>query len=127
MVLKQGSSFENCDPAVIRHHSGDQSQGGYRTNASRGGQRPYGGRGAFRTPYSDTSKFVQNWCSNTADLSHFLRWLDVPEFKVWSGAGDLNPGPHGPELYDLSSTEHVYDGFEFISNPGEARWSHFRG
>src|SRR6267378_2048126 len=88
IVLKQGSSFGNCDPAVIRHHSGDQSQGGYRTNASRGGQRPYGGWGAFRTRYSDTSKFVQNWCSNTADLSHFLRWLDVSEFKsLVGGAG----------------------------------------
>jgi hypothetical protein len=24
------------------------------------------------------------------------------EFRIWSGARDLNPGPHGPELCDIS-------------------------
>src|SRR5476651_2384185 len=39
------------------------------------------------------------------------------EFGKWSGARDLNPGPHGPEIYAVSSTETVFEGFEFISRP----------
>ena len=27
-------------------------------------------------------------------------------FRFWSGARDLNPGPHGPEFCDLSSKKH---------------------
>ena len=37
---------------------------------------------------------------------------------VWSGARDLNPGPHGPEIYAVSSTGADFAGFEFISS----RW-----
>src|ERR1700692_805692 len=40
-------------------------------------------------------------------------------FKNWSGARDLNPGPHGPEIYAVLSTEDDFDGFELISGtPG---------
>jgi hypothetical protein len=42
-------------------------------------------------------KLLQNYCSNTPRLSHKLRRLDKSEFRNWSGARDLNPGPHGPE------------------------------
>jgi hypothetical protein len=34
------------------------------------------------------------------------------EFRNWSGARDLNPGPHGPEIHAVSSTETVFVGFE---------------
>ena len=27
----------------------------------------------------------------------------------------MNPGPHGPEIYAISSTETVFAGFEFVS------------
>ena len=27
----------------------------------------------------------------------------------------MNPGPHGPEIYAVSSTEIVFEGFELIS------------
>jgi hypothetical protein len=33
----------------------------------------------------------------------------------WSGARDLNPGPHGPEIQAVSSTEISFEGFEVIS------------
>jgi hypothetical protein len=33
----------------------------------------------------------------------------------WSGARDLNPGPHGPEICAVSSTETVFEGFEIDS------------
>jgi hypothetical protein len=36
-------------------------------------------------------------------------------FRNWSGARDLNPGPHGPEICAVSSTEHVFESFELIS------------
>ena len=36
-------------------------------------------------------------------------------FGFWSGARDLNPGPHGPEIYAVSSTEIDFEGFELIS------------
>jgi hypothetical protein len=42
-------------------------------------------------------KLLQNYCSSTARLSHKLRSADESEFRKWSGARDLNPGPHGPE------------------------------
>ena len=44
----------------------------------------------------------------------------VFEYKIWSGARDLNPGPHGPEIYAVSSTQTVFDGFEFNST---AHWA----
>ena len=37
------------------------------------------------------------------------------EFRNWSGARDLNPRPHGPELCAASSMEVVFEGFGFIS------------
>jgi len=37
----------------------------------------------------------------------------------------LNPGPHGPELWALSSTEIDLEGLEFISRPGQAISSRF--
>jgi hypothetical protein len=36
------------------------------------------------------------------------------EFGIWSGARDLNPGPHGPEIYAVSSTDIDFEGFGFI-------------
>src|SRR6202022_3181443 len=36
-------------------------------------------------------------------------------FRNWSGARDLNPGPHGPETRALSSTETVFEHFELVS------------
>jgi len=36
-------------------------------------------------------------------------------FGFWSGARDLNPGPHGPEIHAISSTESDFERFEFIS------------
>jgi hypothetical protein len=42
------------------------------------------------------------------------KWA-VLNMKCWSGARDLNPGPHGPEIYAVSSTEIDFEGFEFIS------------
>ena len=35
--------------------------------------------------------------------------------KCWSGARDLNPGPHGPELCDISSRFGGNDRFQFES------------
>jgi hypothetical protein len=37
------------------------------------------------------------------------------DLSIWSGARDLNPGPHGPEILAVSSTEMGFEGFEFIS------------
>jgi hypothetical protein len=36
-------------------------------------------------------------------------------FKNWSGARDLNPGPHGPELCDIPSRHVGNDRFQFES------------
>ena len=36
-------------------------------------------------------------------------------FGFWSGARDLNPGPHGPEIWAVSSTETGFEGFEVDS------------
>ena len=47
------------------------------------------------------------------------------ELKKWSGARDLTPGPHGPELCAVSSTEAVFEGFEFISRPPTVSWTRF--
>jgi hypothetical protein len=38
---------------------------------------------------------------------------DGSEFKNWSGARDLNPGPHGPELCDISFRNGGNDRFLF--------------
>jgi hypothetical protein len=35
-------------------------------------------------------------------------------FGFWSGARDLNPGPHGPEIYAVSSTGTGFAGFELV-------------
>src|SRR3989442_1152456 len=46
----------------------------------------------------------------------FLRPIQIRE--LWSGARDLNPGPHGPELCDLLSRNVGNDRFQFeISDP----------
>jgi hypothetical protein len=42
------------------------------------------------------------------------------ESRDWSGARDLNPGPHGPEICAVSSIENVFEGFEFISSTHSA-------
>jgi hypothetical protein len=34
---------------------------------------------------------------------------------IWSGARDLNPGPHGPEICAVSSTESVFERLELNS------------
>jgi hypothetical protein len=36
-------------------------------------------------------------------------------FRNWSGARDLNPGPHGPEIYAVSSTEIGFAWFGYVS------------
>jgi hypothetical protein len=43
------------------------------------------------------------------------RRLDDSEFRFWSGARDLNPRPHGPEIWAVSSTEIDFARFEVIS------------
>jgi len=43
------------------------------------------------------------------------------EFKNWSGARDLNPGPHGPELYELPSRNGGNDRFQFESSNAASR------
>ncbi len=48
------------------------------------------------------------------------------EFRIWSGARDLTPGPHGPEIYAVSSTESDFEGFEFISTTQSEVWSPFQ-
>ena len=50
------------------------------------------------------AKLPHNYYTNTAPLSHLgaVR-LGHSYLKIWSGARDLNPGPHGPELWAVSS------------------------
>ena len=43
------------------------------------------------------------------------------EFKNWSGARDLNPGPHGPESHDSSSKHVGFCVFQFDSSSRRAR------
>src|ERR1700674_323243 len=59
------------------------------------------------------------WGRNTA------RCLDVGVglTKQWSGARDLNPGPHGPEVWAVASTEAVFEGFALDSCRFGCRWS----
>src|ERR1035437_242366 len=48
-------------------------------------------------------------------------------FEIWSGARDLNPGPHGPEIYAVSSMEIVFDGlssFRALGGRFPASFSH---
>src|ERR1700737_5633914 len=40
----------------------------------------------------------------------------------WSGARDLNPGPHGPEIYVVSSTETAFEGFELDWQHRPCNW-----
>ena len=49
------------------------------------------------------------------DLGHDL------EFKNWSGARDLNPGPHGPESHDSSSKCVGFCVYQFDSSSRRAR------
>src|SRR2546425_3741826 len=73
VVLKHGTSFGNCDPAVIRHPLGIGRKAGI-------------------------------VCIN------------------WSGAGDLNSGPHGPELWGGWSTEDRSEGLSsFDGGPDRSR------
>jgi hypothetical protein len=37
-------------------------------------------------------------------------------FRNWSGARDLNPGPHGPESHDFPSRSIDFCGFQFDSS-----------
>jgi hypothetical protein len=39
------------------------------------------------------------------------------EYKKWSGARDLNPRPHGPEICAVSSRETVLGSFRLNSSP----------
>jgi hypothetical protein len=48
----------------------------------------------------------------SADLRTTYMELANPSGKQWSGARDLNPGPHGPEVWAVSSTETGFKGFE---------------
>ena len=43
---------------------------------------------------------------------HVLEASYTFEIRNWSGARDLNPGPHGPELSGVSATERGFEGFE---------------
>src|SRR5205807_4525839 len=40
-------------------------------------------------------------------------------------ARDLTPGPHGPEIVAVSSTEHFFEGFELISGTNRPTSSPF--
>jgi hypothetical protein len=40
---------------------------------------------------------------------------------TWSGARDLNPGPHGPELCDLSSRNFGNNRFSFEASTAASR------
>ena len=42
-------------------------------------------------------------------------------FDKWSGARDLNPGPHGPESHDSSSKHGGFCAFQFDSSSRRAR------
>src|SRR5712692_1094911 len=52
--------------------------------------------------------------------------MGPPGLQFWSGARDLNPGPHGPELYAVSSMETGFERFELISAPRRAQIDRFR-
>jgi hypothetical protein len=60
---------------------------------------------------------TENYYITTTDNSepyHFsATGVDWFEFRFWSGARDLNPGPHGPELCDISSKNGGNDRFLF--------------
>ena len=49
-----------------------------------------------------------------------------PSSERWSGARDLNPGPHGPEVWAVSSTEIDFDGFEIDWGVAHAFWTGFK-
>ena len=60
------------------------------------------------------------WVGTRLDPLHVV----MTAIKFWSGARDLNPGPHGPEIWAASSTETVFVGFEIDSRH---RASHLTG
>ena len=41
--------------------------------------------------------------------------------QVWSGARDLNPGPHGPEPHGVPSRHRPFDGFQLETSDARAR------
>ena len=41
---------------------------------------------------------------------------DVSELKRWSGARDLTPGPHGPELVDIPANDAGFCALRFQSS-----------
>src|SRR5205809_8078320 len=43
------------------------------------------------------------------------------QIQIWSGARDLNPGPHGPESHDSSSRHVGFCVFQFDSSSRRAR------
>ena len=47
--------------------------------------------------------------------------MDVSELRSWSGARDLNPGPHGPESHDSSSKHVGFCVFQFDYSSRRAR------
>ncbi len=56
----------------------------------------------------------------SAGSSRSVRRLNVFEFRFWSGARDLNPGPHGPESHDKSSKDAGFGVFQFDSSSRRA-------
>src|SRR5437879_1865645 len=42
-------------------------------------------------------------------------------FRNWSGARDLNPGPNGPELLDISSRKRGNDRFQLETSAAASR------
>ena len=67
----------------------------------------------------DNSRSV-TWLSSSTDLGG-PSVRDHRQFQNWSGARDLNPGPHGPESHDLPSSREDFVLFQFeIAAPRDA-------
>jgi hypothetical protein len=45
--------------------------------------------------------------------------------RYWSGARDLNPGPHGPEVWAVSSSGPIFKAFEIDSRHRASYWTRF--
>jgi hypothetical protein len=56
---------------------------------------------------------VKHYYTTAAGLSLCVRHMDASELGFWSGARDLNPGPHGPELRELPASHAKSCGFQF--------------
>ncbi len=60
----------------------------------------------------------RHYCRTTAVEQRHCHFSSAPgpcSSSNLVGARDLNPGPHGPEIWAVSSTERRFEGFELIS------------